>query len=172
MTLGTKTERSRHVLYLDTAFATDYENAVYGKLGVDNEDLTIELNPDISTTKNVLGETTVSHGGYDVKISLDPYYHRKNDTLSTALAHIAMARQSGEAEIKTSYVEVLYEAAEDGKSEPTVVECWREDCIIGISSYGGDTTGFQIPFEITPCGNRVEGTWDRATNKFTAKSSL
>lgn len=169
---GVKSDRTCLAHYIDSAFSTDYSECAYGILGVDNEDLSVELNPEVETKKNVIGDNIVNFSGYDPEISVDPFYHRAKDTFSKVLAHIAMARLHGEAHCKTSYVEVLYEMAEDGKSAPTVIEAWREDCMVIPNSYGGDTSGLQIPFQIKPCGNRVEGTWDRGTATFTAKGNL
>ena len=43
----------------------------------------------------------------------------------------------------------------------------REECYIEIVSYGGDTTGYQIPFNVHYTGVKTKGTFDPATKKFT-----
>lgn len=169
---GVKSDRTCHALYIDVAFSTDYSKSKYEILGKDTDNLSIELNPEVEKKKNVIGENTVTFSGYEPEISLDTFYHRVGDAYSTVLAHIAMARLHGEKNCKTSYVEVLYEMAEDGESEPTVIEAYREDCLVVPSSYGGDTSGLQFPFTIEPDGNRVAGTWVRSTATFTAKNTL
>ena len=45
---------------------------------------------------------------------------------------------------------------------------YREEVIIEVSSYGGDTTGYQIPFNVHHTGNRVKGKFVLATKTFTA----
>ena len=81
-----------------------------------------------------------------------------------------MLRKSGDA-CKTSYVEVLLKPGEDG-AEPTVIRAVREDVFVIPNSYGGDTSGVQVPFSINYAGNRTEGTFDIKTKKFTANSGL
>ncbi|WP_347561697.1 hypothetical protein [Clostridium sp. OF09-36] len=47
---------------------------------------------------------------------------------------------------------------------------YQEEAIIEVSSYGGDTTGYQIPFNVHHTGNRVKGKFALATKTFTADS--
>lgn len=154
--------------YLDAAFDTSYESAEYVLLGKDLEEFTVELNPDIETKKNILGENSVKHNGYDASSAADPIYYDYDDKLSGKLMEIAMLRKEGD-HCKTSYVEVLLKPGEDGAA-PEVVRAVREDVYVVPQSYGGDTSGVQVPIEIKFAGNRVEGEFDLSTKKFTPKS--
>ena len=58
----------------------------------------------------------------------------------------------------------LWEAAE-GDAYPAT----REEVYIEVTSYGGDTTGYQIPFTLHYTGNKVKGTFDVTTKTFTAQ---
>ena len=49
---------------------------------------------------------------------------------------------------------------------------YREDVIIEVSSYGGDTTGYQIPFNVHYTGVKVKGKFDVKTKKFVADEGL
>jgi hypothetical protein len=40
---------------------------------------------------------------------------------------------------------------------------------IEVNSYGGDTTGYQIPFTLHYTGNKVKGSFDVSTKVFTAQ---
>lgn len=42
---------------------------------------------------------------------------------------------------------------------------------IDLFNYGGDNTGYQIPFNIHYCGDRVKGTFDTATKTFTPETT-
>lgn len=154
--------------YLDAAFDTTYESTDYVLLGKDLEEFTVELNPDVETKKNILGENSVSHKGYEASSTADPIYYDYDDKLSSKLMEIAMLRKDGDV-CKTSYIEVLLKPAEDG-SAPEVVRAVREDVYAIPQSYGGDTSGIQVPVEIKFAGNRVEGDFDLSTKKFTPKS--
>ena len=67
-------------------------------------------------------------------------------------------------DLKTDIVEVKLwgETADD--SYPAV----REECYIEVISYGGDTTGYQIPFVVHYTGVKTKGIFDVKTKTFTA----
>lgn len=166
-----KTERKWLAHLLDAAFDQTYENTNYVRLGDDLEEFNVEMNPTITITRNILGENSVTHEGYEVSSDVETYYHKYSDELSQAILELAMSRsQSG----WTSYVEVLLKPnAEDPiNGTPTVEAAWREDVLIAPTSYGGDSTGVQAPFTINYAGNRVKGTFDLETKKFTANTAI
>lgn len=165
-----KAERKYLAHYIDSAFDTTYAAPEYVRLGKDLEEFVVELNPDVETAKNILGENSVKHNGYDASSDADPVYYEYDDALTEKMMKIAMLRQSGDA-CKTSYVEVLLKPGEDG-AEPEVIRAVREDVFVIPNSYGGDTSGVQVPFSINYAGNRTEGTFDIKTKKFTANSGL
>ena len=157
-----KAERKYLVHYIDAAFDTTYAETDYVRLGKDLEEFTVELNPDVETSKNILGENSVKHSGYEASSDADPVYYEYDDALTEQMMEIAMLRKSGEA-CKTSYVEVLL-IPEEG--EPAVKRAVREDVYVIPNSYGGDTSGVQVPFSIHYAGNRVVGMFDLGTKKF------
>lgn len=165
-----KAERKFLAHYLDAAFDTTYAAPEYVRLGKDLEEFTVELNPDVETSKNIIGENSVKHNGYEASSDADPVYYEYDDALTEKMMEIAMLRQSGDA-CKTSYVEVLLKPGADG-AEPEVIRAVREDVYVIPNSYGGDTSGVQVPFSINYAGNRTEGTFDIKTKKFTANGGL
>ena len=48
----------------------------------------------------------------------------------------------------------------------------RDQCYIDIVSYGGDTTGYQIPFNVHYTGVKAKGKFDVKTKKFVADEGL
>lgn len=165
-----KAERKYLAHYLDAAFDKTYAAPEYVILGKDLEDFSVELNPDVETSKNILGENSVKHNGYEASSSADPVYFDYDDALTEKIMEIAMLRKTGDA-CRTSYVEVLLKPGENG-ANPTVIRAVREDVYVIPTSYGGDTSGVQVPFEIRFAGNRTEGSFDPATKKFTASEGL
>lgn len=166
-----KTPRKCLAHYVDAAFDTTYESTDYQLIGVDLEEFNVELNPQVETKQNILGENSVTHSGYEVSSSVDTFYHDAKKALEDKILEMAMDRAVGD-ECKTSYVEVLYESGETTDVAPAVIRAYREDILVIPTSYGGDTTGVQSPFEIHYCGNRTKGTFDRETRKFTASTTL
>ena len=119
-----------------------------------------ELNPQVEIRRNILGEQNVTHSGYQVQSTAEPFYAYEGDPLFEQLCLIANERRTGDACI-TTRVEVLV------NQYGTVLWAYRENCWLIPNSVGGDTTGVQIPFTVYNSGERTAGTWDAATKKFT-----
>lgn len=158
-----KKERKYLAHYLDYTFGGT-SGPSYTRIGKDLEEYNDELNPDVEQSKNILGESTVRHNGYEVSGEVDPFYADESDPLYAPLEEIANERKTGAA-CETTKVDVLF--AEDG----SVVHAYRENVVVIPNSIGGDTSGYQIPFTIYSAGNREAGTWDKSTKTFTPASS-
>lgn len=156
-----KVERKYLAHYIDTSFGGT--TAAYARLGQDLEEYNEELNPDVEISKNILGEQSVVHNGYEVQSEVDPFYAYEGDPLFEQLSKIANDRLTGD-DCKTTKVDVLL--ASDG----TVEWAYREDVYAVPTQIGGDTSGVQIPFTLYNAGNRVKGTWDTKTKTFTVGS--
>lgn len=152
--------------YIDSAFDTTYEAPSYVRLGKDLEEYNIELNPDVETKQNILGENSVTVNGYEASSSVDPYYYEYDDSLSQKVWGIGMNRTTGDG-CKTTVVDVLLKPGATADAAPEVIEAWREDCYVVPESIGGDTSGVQMPFTIHRAGNRAKGTFDVSTKSFT-----
>ena len=156
-------ERKYLAHYIDGAFSANA--AEYVRLGKDLEEYSIELNPDVESVQNILGENSIRVNGYEVSSSVEPYYYEYDDSLSQKIMDIAMNRTTGDG-CKTTVVDVLLQPGE-GDAAPTAVWAYREDCYVVPESVGGDTSGVQIPFTIHRAGNRVKGSFDINSKKFT-----
>lgn len=154
-----KIERKYLAHYINTAVSGD---AAYERLGKDLEEFSPELSAQVDTKKNILGETSILISSYEKTASVEPYYAETGDRLFDRLQAII---DDGLVldQLKTDVVEVkLWENPQD-----TVYQAIREDAYIEVSSYGGDTSGYQIPFTLHFTGNKVKGTFDVATKTFT-----
>lgn len=158
-------ERKYLAHYIDAAFDTTYEATDYIRLGKDLEEYTDDLSPDVEVTRNILGEQSVKVNGYEVQSDIDPYYYDYEDSLSEKIMEIANTRATGD-KCKTSFVDVLLKPGATDATEPTVVWAYREDVYIVPNSVGGDTSGVQTPFTVYRAGNRIKGTFNLSTKKF------
>lgn len=145
-----KLKRSAHAVYLDSTMGGNA--ASWFRIGVDLEELSIELNPDVEVVTNILDETSVKDNGYQPQFSADPYYANPTDAIYESLRDIALERKKGD-ECKTKMLEVIIEDTTE-----TSHLAFVEDVVIKPQSYGGDTSGFQIPFMVYSNGNRTKGT--------------
>lgn len=139
----------------------------YVRLGADLEEYTVEMNANVETKQNILGESSTIIDGYEPQTSVEPYYAEAGSALHNRLQKIVDERQTLD-DLKTTVVEV--HLWEEGSTTGTFV-AYKEDAIIEVVSYGGDTTGYQIPFNLHHIGNRVKGTFAVATNTFTPDSA-
>lgn len=153
-----KIERKYLAHYLDTSFNAGSPS--YVRLGKDLEEYNEELNPDISVTKNILGEQSVNHNGYEVQSEVEPFYAYEGDPLFEQLAKIANERLTGD-DCTTTKVDVLLSASGE------VLWAYREKVVVVPNSVGGDTSGVQIPYTIYNAGERVKGNWDVKSKTFT-----
>ena len=164
-----KLERKYLAHYINPAFTTS-DDAVYERLGKDLEKFSVELNPEVETVRNILGENSVQMSGYEVTADTDPFYYATGDAFAQKVMDIALGRLTGD-QCKTTYVDVVLKPGTGGGA-PTVVTAWREDVYVVPTSYGGDTTGVQVPFTVHFAGNRVQGTFELETRKFTPDKAL
>ena len=148
-TIG-KLKRSALLHYLDASFGG--ETPAWFIIGKDVSDLSVSLNPQTETVKNILDETSVNDNGYEPSADVNTYYANPSDgEFYTKIKDIAMNRLTGD-DCKTTILEVLVDKTTGS------YDAWTEDVIIKPTSYGGPQGGVSIPYPITFAGNRVQGT--------------
>lgn len=165
MAVTGKIDRKYMAHYIDAGSLCRGLTSKYERLGKDLEEYNVELNPDTETSKNILGESTFKHNGYEVSSDADPFYADTTSDLFTALQKIVDGRLKDD-NLKTKAVEVhLWTEAATDK-----YEAYQQDCYVVPTSYGGDTSGYQIPFTVNYVGERVKGKFDITSGSFTADS--
>lgn len=140
--------------FLDTAFNTkvaDAAEAVWEIVGDDIEEMSVELNSDVSTLKNILGQTKTQDNGYEPSMDADPFYADPEKKLYPKLRDIALDRLKGDA-CKTLMLEVVVEDA-----TATNHLAYVGEVMVKPQSYGGGTEGFNIPFNVSEDGARIKG---------------
>ena len=155
-----KIERKYMAHFLNAAFGSG--TASYCRLGNDLEEYSPELSANVEKKNNILGQTSVTIDSYQKQGEVAPYYAEKNDPLFEKLQAII----DGDLvldDLKTDIVEVKLWSKDTAGAYPAV----REECYIEIVSYGGDTTGYQIPFNVHYTGVKTKGSFDPAAKKFT-----
>lgn len=161
-TVEGKIDRKYMGHFIDAGSLCGGQTPKYERLGKDLEEYNVELNPDTETSKNILGESTFKHNGYEVSSDADPYYADTTSALFEKLQKIIDERLKDD-NLKTDAVEVhLWKESVSGK-----YEAYKQACYIVPTSYGGDTSGYQIPFTVNYVGERTKGTFDTETGAFT-----
>lgn len=146
-----KLEREALAHYLDTTFGGDASKAVWEIIGDDIDDMSVELNPDTETKKNILGRTSITDNGYEPSMDADPYYADPAKKLYPKLREIAFDRLKGD-KCKTLMLEVIVEDTEAANHLAYV-----QEVMVKPQSYGGDTSGVNIPFNVAEDGKRTKG---------------
>ena len=156
-----KIERKYLAHYVNTA--APGESAVYERLGKDLEEFSPELSAQVETKKNILGEMSVVISGYEKSGQVQTYYAESGSGLFARLQEI-IDKQLVLDDLKADVVEVKLWEEETSGAYPAI----REEAYIEVTGYGGDTTGYQIPFTIHYTGEKVKGTFNVSTKTFTA----
>ena len=143
--------------------APNGEEADYERLGKDLEEYSPELSAQVDKRKNILGQTSVVISGYEKSASVEPFYAVAGSSLFTRLQAIIDDGKVLE-ELKADVVEVKLWEQETEAGFPAI----REEVYIEVTSYGGDTTGYQIPFTLHYTGNKVKGFFLPENRSFTA----
>lgn len=150
-------------LVQDFINCTPTDTATYEVLGADLEELSVEFSADIEKKSNILGQNSINLKSYEKEASVEPYIADTESELFKFLQGI-IDKDKVLDDVKTDVVRVkLYETASSGSYPAT-----KEDVYIEVVSAGGDTTGYQIPFNIHYTGIKTEGTFNPTTKAFTA----
>lgn len=156
-----KIERKYMAHFLNAAFGSG--TASYCRLGNDLEEYSSELSANVEKKNNILGQTSVTIDSYQKQGEVAPYYAEKNDPLFEKLQAIIDGDLTLD-DLKTDIVEVKLWDEASANAYPAI----KEECYIEIVSYGGDTTGYQIPFNVHYTGVKTKGTFNLTTKTFTA----
>lgn len=146
--------------FIDAALpAASEPNYVW--IGDDLEEYSVEMSAQVDKKKNIKGETSVRVSSYEKSGSVEPYYANQGDPMFARLQGI-IDNDLVLDDVNTTVVEVkLFEKDASGSYPAT-----RENAVIEIVSYGGDNTGYQIPYNLHYCGGKTTGKFNPANKTF------
>ena len=163
-----KLARKCFAQYLDSTFDVTKSSPAWFLVGKNVDEMSTELNPDVTVGQDVTGENYTEDNGYTPSVEVDPYYANPSDgAFYEKLVDIAMNRKVDDS-CRTFIMEVLVE-----DTEAETHKAWMEEVIVKPKSIGGKAN-VSIPYTVNYSGNRVEGTVT-IKNKvptFTAKTAL
>ena len=135
----------------------------YSRIGKDLEEYNVEMTAQVDTNKNIIGETSIILSSYEKQGTVDPLYADQDDPMFARLQKII----DGDLvldDVASDVVEVkLWETPTAETSNPAI----KEKVYIEVTSYGGDSTGYQIPYNLHYTGEKTAGTFDISTKTFT-----
>ena len=150
-----KLKRSALAHFLDSAWnkkTADASKAVFEILGDDIEEMSVDMNADLSSTTNILDQVKTVDNGFTPSMSADPWYANTESKLYPHMRDIVFEQLSGD-ERKTLMLEVLIE-----DTEADTYLAYLREVKVTPTSYGGGTEGVNIPFTVDFDGAWVKGT--------------
>lgn len=140
------------------------ETPAYELLGDGIEEMVIEMGANVQKTRDITGKTKTFIDGYEKSQAVEPYKANDGSAMFERLQDIADNNKVLDA-LNTTVIDVhLWKKAGAGD---TTFEAIREEAVIELTSYGGDTSGYQLPFTLHRTGVITKGTFDTSTKTFT-----
>lgn len=116
------------------------------------EDMSLEMNPNVETTTDVTGNTTTILDRYEKQTAVDPYRAKRESKFFPILYDI-VKNEKTLSDVERKFLCVNIFSEESGE-----YDAWVQNGIIAVQSYGGDTTGLSIPYNIHWSGEKTYGT--------------
>lgn len=153
-----ETTKTGKILRGQRAMWLTFDNAKYTCLGKDSDDLSIDMNPDTETIKNVQGETTFVNNGYTPSMS-NEYIARREDAIYPHIQYIADHLAVDDAHTAATMIVATLdiEVSETG-AKTANGSGYSVPVKIVVDNDGGSTSGYAIPFTINEDGARTQGT--------------
>ncbi len=141
---------------------TPSSTASYEVLGEDLEEFKVEMGANVVRKSNILGKNKVYIDKYEKTSSVEPYIAVSGTALFTFLKDIIDNEKTlDDLDTDVVHVDVF------GTATSGAYPAYKEKVTIEVVSYGGNTEGFQIPFNILYSNDRTKGTFDPTTKTFT-----
>ena len=160
-----KAKRNSYKLFMNVADtgATTKEWEIIGK---DIEELSRELNNEVNSFTNILGETEVEVTKGNQVTTCDPIKFR-DDSKASSILYDIYKNDSELSDVEREFVEVNTSMPVDGSDGE--YEAFMQTGAVDLKSWGGDTTGINSPFDINWKGEKTYGTFNPTTKTSTAE---
>lgn len=138
------------------------------------EEMMLNMNPNVETITDVTGNTTTTLDRYEVQTDVTPMRAKKESKLAQWLYEVVRDEKTlSEVEKEFLCVNVFDATTTTTGEAPdtvttTVYAAWTQKAIVAVQSYGGNSAGLDIPFNIHWTGKRTHGTFEPSSKAFTA----
>lgn len=141
------------------------ETPEWERIGKGIEELTREMNNNVESTTDITGETDVEVTKGNQTSSVSPYKARKESKLFQKLYQI----YTDDLELDDVVMDFLEVSVFDEISEG-VYAAIKQKGAIDLKSFGGPTSGVEMPFDINYLGAKEKGNFTLSTKTY-AKST-
>ncbi len=156
-------KREEFMVFADVGAASTPE---WELIGDKVEEMSLEMNPNVETVTDITGNTTTTLDKYEVQTSVSPMRARKESKLFAVLYEIVKNEKTLSDVERTFLCVNVFDKTGEG-AEATYA-AWTQKGVVAVQSYGGNTQGLDIPFNIHWVGKRIHGTFDPTNKEFTA----
>ena len=157
-----KQKRSTYKIFINVSDSTTSKE--WEIIGKDIEELSRELNNEVNSITNILGETETEITKGNQVTTCDPIKFRDESKASKILYNI-YKNDSELSDVEKEFLEVNTSMPVSGSQGE--FEAFMQMGAIDLKSWGGDTTGINSPFDIHWIGAKTYGTFNPTTKAFT-----
>lgn len=133
----------------------------FEQLGDGIESLTREMNNNVETKQDITGVTSTNITKGNQVSSFSPFKAKKDSKLFAKLYKI----YTDDLELSDVEMDFLEVSVFDEISEG-VYSAIKQRGAVDLKSFGGDTTGLDMPFDVNFIGKKVKGNFTVATKTF------
>ena len=146
-----------HFVNVGTAEAPEWE-----RIGKGVEELTREMNNNVESVTDITGATDVEVTLGNQVSSVSPYKARKESKLFQKLYEI-YTDDKELADVEMDFLEVsVFDEISEG-----VYSAIKQRGAVDLKSFGGPTTGVEMPFDINYFGEKEKGNFTLETSTYT-----
>lgn len=157
-----KQKRNTYKIFVNVSESTTSKE--WEIIGKDIEELSRELNNEVNSITNILGETSTEVTKGNQVTTCDPIKLRDDSKASKILYNI-YKNDLELSEVEKEFLEVNTSMpVSESQGE---YEAFMQVGAIDLKSWGGDTTGINSPFDINWIGAKTYGTFNPTTKTFT-----
>lgn len=157
-----KQKRNTYKIFMNVSESTTSKE--WEIIGKDIEELSRELNNEVNSITNILGETSTEVTKGNQVTTCDPIKLRDDSKASKILYNI-YKNDLELSEVEKEFLEVNTSMpVSESQGE---YEAFMQVGAIDLKSWGGDTTGINSPFDINWIGAKTYGTFNPTTKTFT-----
>lgn len=132
-------------------------------IGKGMEEASISPSATVESVNDILGNTETTLSSYEKTTDLDPIYVEGGNKFSEWLDNLEETNAILDDAVGTFVVVKMYKTIEETK-----YVAWKQQAVVELTGFGGDTKGVNAPCTLHWIGERTMGTFDPSTKKFTA----
>lgn len=159
-----KAKRNTYKVFMNVG---TYETPEWEIFGKDIEDLSREMNNEVNSFTNILGETEVDITKGAQVTSVEPIKYRDESKISKKLYDIYKYDKEL-SDVEFDFLEV--NTTDIQSNQENEYGGFRQYGAVDLKSWGGDTTGLNSPIDINWKGEKTHGTFNPTTKTFTPEA--